>query len=65
MSDSSSNDSRKKAKRQVTVCNFEKWQCELDHKHHMWACVAISGTNTKAEEQHSLKYTRIGINGAL
>ena len=34
MGDSSSNDTSKKAKRQVTMHSFEKWQRELDCEHH-------------------------------
>ena len=34
MGDRSSNDTSKKAKRQVTVRTFEKWQRELDREHH-------------------------------
>lgn len=36
-SDSSSNDTAKKAKHQVTVRTYEKWQCELDPEYHTLA----------------------------
>ena len=53
MSDSSSNDAGKKAKCQVTVRTFEKWQCELDLEHDMLVRLQCE----KNKSDHSLAAT--------
>ena len=52
-SDSSSNDTAKKAKHQVTVRTYEKWQCELDPEYRL-ASVRKEQDSHPFHRQHAL-----------